>query len=480
MRPNPARNGQVCLAIKIPENSPIPQNSVIIISNARFQFSITTQITPTQDPYATSRIFLNLVENGDIIPVVTKNYLVKVFINGKIAIDGLDYTYNAPDLNDRMLTTPIVFKRMISMNDTIEVVCTGIENINITKKWEQYEELPVTNKYGFIFFPYLSYPFSMDYFDLYCNNKKLKKEDVIVYSDRLIRLKNVMAPLKNVVLFTRVKLNSSVLKPFTDIMVRNPNAFDKYITSFCKDYIFEPIDEDFNADESWKDGLDESFKTMNPEVEALPPDPNPVPKYPIIDPLINRLAIDYNADKNLVTKYFNSNVLKPFFDNEYGVLLNCAELINDEILFDSQSRETLTEDFLFNPNKYYRTSEQIHKLLKGLVVYERDGIFDSNSDMLAYIDPILKTYLYPVDVLPLDCNRNFDENTIDENIVLDSNIVEDGSGNDEENDLDSEDSLNDENRVYNDEEDEVNEFENAILTINQNAENPPLGLTPNY
>ncbi len=140
-----------------------------------------------------------------------------------------------------------------------------------------------------------------------------------------------------------------------------------------------------------------------------------------MSPLLERLTRDYNRDANLITKYFDSNVRKPIFKDEYLILMEPRQVELHEIEFDSQLKEDISEDFVLDQNKYYRTEEEIWKVIHGMTIDIFETI-DSNYTLLdRYLIPLVSKYIYSDDAVPLNANKEWVNENVPEDLVFDSN-----------------------------------------------------------
>jgi len=415
-------DGKEYLQIIIPEGSCIQKDSKVYISNPRFhsQRTFTVQVT-ANSLNNESRLVLNSVDRGEVIPKAVGDYLIKLFINGSCCIKDVDYFISSPETRDTVVNTIIIFRRKVEIDDVIEIVYTGTKN-----RWLcGYSNIPASNKFGLLYLSALRIPFSTDYIDVYLNEKKLDKDDIVVYTDRLVRIKNNLLPFRNVSFYTRLSVGYPDLNPYIEEHMKNRDPFDVYIEEFCKSVDYET---DSEGDKSINDifetttiGTDDDGNPIYPDV--IPEDPD-VPPIQQIDPFLDRFGRDFNTDRNQVTKYFDANEFKLIDFDEYLILLNEKTLATHHIVLNANSPEKIHDDFIFDPNRYYRNVPEIMKVIAdtfNLGFITKD--MDSNAPISKYTDPLLSTYLYPRDVIPLDSNRVFTEKELQETVVLDSNIV---------------------------------------------------------
>lgn len=395
------------LYIEIPYGSSINNNDVVIIVNPKFHESVMYNLSQTGDYNSQFRIVLNHVYNGEVIPFVTGKYLIKVFLNGKILVPELDYTYMTPEDYSSLTSSQIIFRRTVTLEDTIEVEISGVEN----KFYAAYGEIPPNkNHYGFVFFDKLDIPFSMDYFDLYVNDEKLTEDDVTVYTDRLVRIKKPL-PFKNVVLVSRLSRDISDFKPYIDAFNVERCDFDSYIRQFCRDVLYDDTTDTPRSNE-----LDQLFEEIFGEPENGV-DPNYTPQQRF-DTFLDRITRDYNRDQNLINKIFDANKRKSVEVAEYAILVPNTIRETHRVEFDANSPNDISEDFMFDPNIHYRTDLEIIALVYN-VFKNHNIIMDSNNTLAQYADPLLYKYLYPNEVNEFDSNIEYDD--MDHDVVLDSN-----------------------------------------------------------
>jgi hypothetical protein len=416
------------LYIRIPHGSIINSNTQVIISNPKFHMS-KQYILGNMGVDSEYRILLNPVESGVIIPIIIGNYLIKIYCNGQILLPDIDYFILTPQTYERITNSLIMFKRRMKSTDTIEIVYTGITNEFVSG----YVSIPSTNKYGFIYFDKLKIPFSLDYLDLYINGKKLDKEDVTVYTDRLVRIKNTTLPFRDVMLFTRLSVGLTPFIPYMAQYAVSGNEFDTYIKTFCKDVIFDGVTTELDSASPSINDVFESTITgdnvplwIQGEDTNTPLDIVEIPKGEEIIrtiPFMDRLTQDYNSDTNKMSKYFDSNVLKIILSDDYRILIEQYYKDTHQIIFDANAFEYMPQDFIFDPNKYYRNSYELIRLLSNLFKIGRITDMDSNEKMLHYKTPVLERFLYPDDVIAFDSNAGLETETFPKDIVLDSNIL---------------------------------------------------------
>jgi hypothetical protein len=410
------------LEIKIPNTSEIRLDDIVYIANPRFHGSKSFTVSENNDTINNeSRLILNNVVDGEIIPKFFGNYLAKIFVNGRILVPDVDYFVLDPEKNVKLASSLIIFRKQINPGDNIEIVYTGIRN----KFLCGYLDIPVSNKYGFIFLSSLPFPFSLDYIDMYINDIKLTKENVAVYSDRLIRIKGIELPFRNVALFSRFSIPLDSFYPYMEQYATTGSVFDTYIKLFCGDVIYDADKPLVNPDDPSINNVYENNQAdggNNPPAPA-PENPNP-PPITIIDPFLDRFGRDMNSDRNMVNKYFDANEYKIIDFDEYLILLNDYQKETHTITLDTNSKEHIREDFDFDPNRHYRSLPEIYDVIAE--VFKTGAItipMDSNTTLAPYVDPLLKTYLYASDVLPIDSNRIFKDSELAKDVVLDSNPI---------------------------------------------------------
>lgn len=400
-----AETGKDDLYIEIPYGSTIGNNEVVMIINPKFHESVMYNLSKTGDYNSQFRVVLNSVDNGEVIPFITDDYLVKVFLNGKLLVPNLDYTYMTPEDYSALTSTQIIFRRLITLDDVIEVEVTGVKN----KLYAAYDEIPVTNKYGFIFFDKLDIPFSLDYMDLYVNDEKLTDDDIVVYTDRLIRIKKEL-PFKNVVLMSRFKRDITDFEDYISAANFERCDFDEYIRQFCRDVIYD------NTELPESNKLQTIFEDLFGE-PSNGEDENYTPQERF-DTFLDRLTRDYNRDQNLIDKVFDSNKNKAVDVAEYAILVPDTIRESHEVVLDSNSNESISEDWDFDPNRNYRTDLEVIALVS--TIFKNANIMmDSNNTLAEYADPLLNRYLYPTDINEFDSNVDYDD--FDEDVTIDSN-----------------------------------------------------------
>lgn len=410
------------LQMKIPTGSSISTSDTLYITNPKFHGCNTYKIVD-MDEYSTSRILLNTVVNGDIVPLVIGDYLIKVYKNGTLMLPEIDWFISTPTDLPNTTSSTLVFKTIIEDTDIIEVEYTGIKN----KYLASYISVPKSNKYGFIFFDKLQIPFSLDYMDLYVNGRKLNDSDIVVYSDRLIRVnENTSLPFYDIVLCTRFKIDYENFTPFIEKANENICDFDEYIKRFCSKEIFEfsydmdvISDIDINTIFEEKADFTDSEKIPNPIVDRE--------IFIRFDTLMNRLQHDYNRELNLMSKYFDSNVYKSIVSAEYLMLVSKEYMEGHYIRFDSNSeKEQMAKTWFFDPNAQYRTRGETLKLIVDMFKSgesQMNNIINSNT-ILNDEHQLFKKYIYKSDFLALDSNYTFDKkDNITKNLILNSNNI---------------------------------------------------------
>jgi hypothetical protein len=409
--------GKKHLMLTIPAGSPINQNDIVYIVNPLFHASKKFVISENNDSINNeSRLVLNIVKDGEMVPRFMSDYLTKVFVNGEIYIPDVDYFVIDPESNANLTSAVIIFRKRVNVGDVIEVVYTGTKNKFICG----YTEIPVSNKYGFIFLSKLEFPFSLDYLDMFIGGRKLTKDDVVVYSDRLIRIKGIELPFQNVSVFTRFNSAYYNFKPYFDEYAQTGCMFDEYIKAFCATVIYDG-DQIIDPNQKTINDIYENNQNGGEPPVNLPINPNP-PIIDIIDPFLDRFGRDMNNDTNKVSKYFDANEYKHINFDEYLILLTKSQQAAHEVELDANSIEHAREDFNFDPNKHYRSIPEVYKVIADLFnIGALTEPMDSNETLVPYEDPLLTKFLYPSDVVDIDSNRIFEDDELVEDVVLDSN-----------------------------------------------------------
>lgn len=413
-----SETGKNDLYITIPNDSSIKNNDILMVVNPKFHSQLTFNLVETGDYDSQFRVILNPVDGGEVIPVILDDYTVKVFVNGIIMVPDVDYSILTPDKYNRLTSSQILFRRIITTDDVIEVEMTGIKN----KQYAGYRKIPLTNKYGFIFFDKLDIPFDLDYMDLYVNNKKLTKDDVVVYTDRLIRVKeNISLPMTNIVLYTRLNRDITDFEPYIQQYQESTCSFDDYIRSFCKEEIFDQTSELPENDSDINDVFEDEYDDVEENKIPNPINPDYIDQLRF-DTFMDRLARDFNRDKNLVTKIFNANIMKDFSPVEYAILIPETIRNSRTVPMNANENDEISEDFDLNPNRNYRTSMQIAKLIAD-IFHSSETLNDinANSNFNAIENPIISNYLYPEDIDDFDANKEFDDSRVDQDIIIDAN-----------------------------------------------------------
>lgn len=136
----------------------------------------------------------------------------EVYVNNQYYIYGIDYVYSTPMDNAAIGGTLISFLRVLEKNDLVSLTFNGIENkgiINVSNM--EYE-----SKYGLLYFSTLEFPFHTDYLDLYIDGKKIFKSDIDIFSDKLIRVRHLEVPFKDLYLQTKFTCDYEDLTFFFD------------------------------------------------------------------------------------------------------------------------------------------------------------------------------------------------------------------------------------------------------------------------
>jgi hypothetical protein len=424
--------GDDALCLKIPSGSCIPNNTNIMIVNPLFHTSKTFNLTELASS-TDCRIALNEVQNGVAIPFTTGRFLVKVYLNGKLLMNGYDYREVNQDTHDGIGSASIVFSKRLVRGDRVEVVCTGTGN----KVIATYPVIPRENIFGYIYFATLPVPFSLKYLSLMVNGIMLTEDDVEVYTDRLIRLKGrAKPPFYSVILLTRLKYGLGAFERYIGDFLHYPNPFDSYMRTLSHNIIYDAID--LSGEENNGNILDiiHDDSTLTDEEETLLNDyENGAYVPPEVEPwdadhisYMDRLAWDFNRNANEISKYFDSNYYKKITSDAYVVsllaLVDRDLLKTHSIVLDANGhRGIMRENFVADANRYARTKHKTAQLITRLIKQHSIPTLDANMTYEQYEHPLFRKYLYPFDAVCFDANICTKDYNIAQHIVADANSV---------------------------------------------------------
>ena len=414
-------SSQICFSLS--QDSGISIGDTLIIANKCFYNYRHIKIRDASvNDVNRHRIVLNQTfSNSEVLPYPISGYHTKVYYEGSLLIPGLDYIIYTPELVNSIMFSILIFIRSIKPNTNVEIIQTGISQ----KVFASYEVIPHTNEYGFIYFDDLDIPFSLDYMDLIVNDEILKSSDVVIYSDRLIRVKNKELPFYNIHLVTKLTDDYFKFKDYIDTHKANKSLFDTYIRQYCVERIFDKDETTIVNTPSIEsiyvaapNNIDDTNKTPNTKRIITLPER--------IGIFLNRLLSDFKSGRNMISKHFDSNTDRSLNYIEYA-LVKDPRSSDNEIIFDCNSDLGLDEDFNFNPNENYRPKGFVIGMFFDMI---KNGfiksLIDSNVTLKEILFPsrFIQTYQYGDDLQVIDSNE--DVGSIDD-IVMDSNTDYDGT-----------------------------------------------------
>ena len=185
-----------------------------------------------------SRLFIYMGSLDNPIPIIN-NSIPELYVNDKYFIYGIDYTYSTPLNNDIMSCSVISFNRPVYEGDIIVYSFDGLNNKSILKNYKTNFEHH--SKFGLLYLSGLEFPFYPDYFDLYIDGRKVFKTDIDILSDKLLRIRNIPVPFRD------IHLETKFLHDYDDLQ-----------------FLFDLYKED-----EWELVVEKMFKSVDPT------DPNP-------------------------------------------------------------------------------------------------------------------------------------------------------------------------------------------------------------
>lgn len=154
------------------------------------------------------RVFIYDGPLSDPVPIIPLG-IPELHVNGEYYIYGLDYQFSTCVDSEIMAGSVISFTRRPSKGDVISIHFTGIGNKRVFETPKSFE---YNSKYGLIYFSALEFPYSPDYLDLYIDSRKVFKTDIDILSDKLIRVRNIPVPFRDVYLETKFNIDYEKLR----------------------------------------------------------------------------------------------------------------------------------------------------------------------------------------------------------------------------------------------------------------------------
>lgn len=251
-----------------------PKNKFLVYFKNFSYISTFINKTESQD-FNSNLIFL--YENGksDPIPVIPKS-LPEVYVNGELYINDVDYIYSTPETNNKVAGTLLSFIRKIEKDDVISITFDEIDNRSLVSSINTKYQ----SKYGLLYLGDLPFPYHPDYVDLYIDGKKVFVSDIELLSDKLIRIKDISVPFKDIYAKTKFSVDYSLLEEFFDTYREYESEFEKQIGSLfggvdftrdnshasaIPDEVYESFEDDVG--QSGNNVKDENPKTEEEEIE---------------------------------------------------------------------------------------------------------------------------------------------------------------------------------------------------------------------
>lgn len=197
----------------------------------------------------------------------------EVYVNNQYYIYGIDYVYSTPMDNAAIGGTLISFLRVLEKNDLVSLTFNGIENkgiINVSNM--EYE-----SKYGLLYFSTLEFPFHTDYLDLYIDGKKIFQSDIDIFSDKLIRVRHLEVPFKDLYLQTKFTCDYEDLTFFFD-------AYKEDEFELLLEKLFIAVDPVYLQYDTKTTHPDQIYEEWEDTVgENTNKDPNPESQEPVVE-----------------------------------------------------------------------------------------------------------------------------------------------------------------------------------------------------
>lgn len=354
------------------------------------------------------RVFIHNGENDNPIPIIPLG-MPEVYVDGDYYVYGLDYTFASCVDNDLMAGSVFSFTRRPPYGSIISYSFTGIDNKQI---FETPRKFNYNSKYGLLYFSALEFPYSPDYLDLYIDSKKVFKTDIDILSDKLIRVRNIPVPFRDVYLETKFNVDYNTL----DFIYKayKEDEFEKVIKR-----LFRRLDPSDNTVDNTYTAPDDLYLDWEDDVGELlgPKEENPKNEDEVIDreDFMTSMYMKWLVSDDARSVMFNGEELsKKVFS--YFQLYQIETTGNDIHIEGNTASMNSTTDYHMNCNlKNTSTSERMQVII--------DTIKDENKSDIFYDDlwNIFKNskasnLILPVD-FPIDREKDGNYKGADSNII---------------------------------------------------------------
>jgi hypothetical protein len=274
------------------------------------------------------------------VPIIP-NGLLKVYLNNNLLYEGIDYYIRHPENFAFTTYTIICVKRNIKKDDVLTVYFTDIKN-----KVVQHKAGKVFNKYGFVYFGSIDFPYSPDYIDLYINGRLIYKDEIEILSDKLIRVPNEVEPFIDVYAETNFRVDIDKFNFFLE------DYEDSYFEKFIRD-IFIIYDLNTSSVPTPANGATDFYYSLDENVDSVMKLPNPSDnsrnEYVRYDLLTNAYLI-------WLRSVSSKSLMKPSEDIKEEIV-NYFQLYSDSLtkrndIVISSKGTSLYENLIFGPYTY--------------------------------------------------------------------------------------------------------------------------------
>lgn len=297
-----------------------------------------------------------------IVDIACNN--LEIYYNGYRLINGIDFIILEKTLYNSMQNNKILFNIEVNPGDVLSFIYKERRETTLVIEKE------LKSDYGLSYMRTMPYPIDMEYCDMYLDNVKLKKNDVIVYTNNLVQIKN-RNYMKYFALISNVDLPQCIIDYLKELELFNRNSYEKFFSDLVK--LEGNIDDIFN---SFNDGL----LTDDDKINKVEKDPN-VTKFdlrldslydyfeqglidkrvncksgvPIEDILNNEIfnyfpekTIPLDASSELVFRYATMSSL----ENCYSIVM-ISELFGNERKYTKENEDGDIDDFENHPMNQY-------------------------------------------------------------------------------------------------------------------------------
>lgn len=290
--------------------------------------------------------------SGIFLPRLS-NYGNFLFVDGEMLIEGLDYFVSGQNRHADIDVAQVIFRKIPRHMSEMEFYSVEQERAVLAAIED------IDSVLGLIYLKDLPIPFSLDYLDLYVNNRKMTEDDIVIISDKLIQVVNpdIKRPFFNVYVTTNLAIAIGDLDEFKDVYEQNPPKFDEW------------LEDEIIPD----DKLDETIGQKDPDKPPHPEEPTPRPPIPRISPFLNLLALRLYS--GAVPRLMDANVYTSIFRAiEFVELMTEAELHSLQVELNANKYQTMNDATLDaqQPRLLDPDGEEVHHLDPHYVVYRSD------------------------------------------------------------------------------------------------------------